>query len=93
MSILVTFSPPSLTADQYDEIVARQYELGIFPDKGLDTQVCYGAGGQMKVAIVLDSMEAFQRLATGLMPIVAEMGLATGAPGIFEVHDIIRRGE
>jgi len=35
MSVLIRFSPPSLTAEQYDSIVARLYEEGIHPAPGL----------------------------------------------------------
>ena len=38
MSILATFSP-SMTAEQYDEIVNRLYEEGIQPAPGLKTEI------------------------------------------------------
>ena len=43
MSILVRFSPPSLTAEQYDAILARLYEEGIQPAPGLELEVCFGS--------------------------------------------------
>jgi hypothetical protein len=36
MSILARFSPPSMTADQYDAIIARLYKEGIHPAEGLE---------------------------------------------------------
>ena len=36
MSILVRFSPPSMTAEQYDAIVERLYKEGVHPDPGLE---------------------------------------------------------
>ena len=35
MSLLARFAPPSMTAEQYDAIVARLYEEGIHPAPGL----------------------------------------------------------
>ena len=61
MSILARFSPPSMTADQYDAIVARLYKEGIHPADGLELEVCFGSGDQMKVSILFDSMAAFER--------------------------------
>ena len=36
MSVLARFSPPSLTAEQYDAVLARLYEEGIQPAPGLE---------------------------------------------------------
>ena len=36
MSILVRFSPPSITAEQYDIILESLYRDGIHPDPGLE---------------------------------------------------------
>ncbi len=93
MSVLVRFSPPSLTREQYDAAVALQYERGVFPSPGLDIEVCFGAGDQMKVSILYDSMEAFQRHGEGLMPILQELGMNPGEPEVLEVHNVIHRGE
>ena len=49
MSILVRFSPPSMTAEQYDTIVERLYKEGVHPDPGLELELCFGTGDQMKV--------------------------------------------
>ena len=49
MSVLVRFAPPSMTAEQYDAIVNRLYDEGIHPADGLELEVCFGSGDQMKV--------------------------------------------
>jgi len=36
MSILVRFSPPSMTADQYDAILESLYKECVHPDPGLE---------------------------------------------------------
>ena len=91
MSILVRFSPPSMTAEQYDAILARLTEEGIQPAPGLELEVCYGAGDQMKVSLLFDSQEELDAFGERLAPILEEMKLDPGAPEAFEVHNIIRR--
>ena len=91
MSILVRFSPPSMTAEQYDAILARLTEEGIQPAPGLELEVCYGAGDQMKVSLLFDSQEELDAFGERLAPILEEMKLDTGEPEVLEVHNIIRR--
>ena len=69
MSILVRFSPPSMTAEQYDAILARLYEEGIHPAEGLELEVCFGSGDQMKVSVLFDSMAAFEMFGERLQPV------------------------
>ena len=93
MAVVVHFSPPSLTAEQYDAVLARERELGVHPVDGLELEVCFGSGDQMKVTVVYESMEAMERHANGLTPILEDMRLDPGEPEIFETHNLIRRGE
>ena len=92
MSVLVRFAPPSMTADQYDVIVARLYKEGIHPADGLELEVCFGSGDQMKVSILFDTMDAFKRFGESLQPVLQELGMDPGTPEIMEVHNVIRRG-
>ena len=92
MSILARFSPPSMTADQYDAILARLYEEGIHPADGLELEVCFGSGNQMKVSLLFDSMEAFEKFSESLQPVLQELGMDPGTPDIMNVHHVIRRG-
>ena len=39
MSVLVRFSPPSMTSQQYDAILTRLYEEGIQPAPGLELEI------------------------------------------------------
>lgn len=91
MSLLTRFAPPSLTADQYDQVVRRLTEEGIQPADGLDYEVCFGSGDQMRVSLVWDSKEQFEAFATRLMPILEEVGVDPGEPEVLEVHNIIKR--
>ncbi len=91
MSLLTRFAPPSLTAEQYDSVVRRLNEEGISPADGLDYEICFGSGDQLKVSLVWDSMEQFEAFAGRLMPILAEAGIDPGEPEVLEVHNIIKR--
>ena len=92
MSVLARFSPPSMTAEQYDAILARLYEEGIHPAEGLELEVCFGSGDQMKVSVLFDSMDAFEKFGERLQPVLQELGMDPGTPDIIDVHHVIRRG-
>ena len=49
-----------MTADQYDAILARLCEEGIHPADGLESEVCFGSGDQMKVSLFFGFVEAFK---------------------------------
>ena len=91
MSLLIRFAPPSLTAEQYDKVVRRLNEEGISPADGLDYELCFGSGDQLKVSLVWDSKEQFDAFGARLMPILEEEGIDPGEPEMLEVHNIIKR--
>ena len=92
MSIVVRFSPTSLTAEQYDQTVRALQESGGFPADGLDYHVCFGADGDLRVSEIWDSREQFEAFGERLMPILAAAGIQfSGAPDAFEVHNIVKR--
>ena len=91
MSLVIRFSPPSLTAKQYDEAVRRLTEEGVFPADGLDYELCFGSDGNLKVSQVWDSQEQLDAFAARLMPILHELGIDPGEPETLEVHNIIKR--
>jgi hypothetical protein len=91
VSLLTRFAPPSLTAEQYDEVVGRLEEEGASPADGLDYEIAFGSGDQLKVSLVWDSQEQFEAFAARLMPILEEFGINPGEPEVFEVHNIIKR--
>ena len=89
--MLIRFSPPSLTATQYDDAVRRLTEEGVVPADGLDYEVCFGSGDNLKVSQVWDSQEQLDAFGKRLMPILAEFGIDPGEPEVVEVHNIIKR--
>ena len=91
MSLLIRFAPPSLTAEQYDHVVRRLNDEGISPADGLDYELCFGSGDELKVSLVWDSKEQFEAFGARLMPILGELGIDPGEPEMFEVHNIVKR--
>jgi hypothetical protein len=91
VSLVIRFSPASLTAEQYDSVVARMYEEGILPADGLDYEICFGRPGELKVSQVWDSQEQLDAFGAQLMPILADIGIEPGEPEVLEVHNIIKR--
>ena len=91
MSIVLRFTPASLTAEQYDQTVASNRESGPFPPDGMDYHVCFGSEGNLRVSEIWDSREKFQGFAGRLMPVLAEAGIQRGEPEIQEIHNIVRR--
>ena len=90
MSVLIRFAPPSLTAEQYDNVVARLHEEGVFPAKGLDYEICFGSEGNLKVSQVWDTREDMEAFGQRLAPILQEAGIDPGTPEIVDVHNIIK---
>jgi hypothetical protein len=91
MSVVVRFSPASLTAEQYDESVRRLEAAGDFPPDGLDYHVCFGTDGNLLVSEIWDSPEQLEAFGERLMPVLAEVGIEPGEPTVFEVHNIVKR--
>jgi hypothetical protein len=91
VSLVIRFSPASLTAEQYDSAVRRLTEDGVMPADGLDYELCFGSPGNLKVSQVWDSQEQLDAFGARLMPILAELGIEPGEPEVLEVHNIIKR--
>lgn len=91
MSLVIRFAPTSLTAGQYDEVVRRLTDEGVFPADGLDYELCFGSEGNLKVSQVWDSREQLDAFAERLRPILDEVGINPGEPEVLEVHNIIKR--
>jgi hypothetical protein len=92
MSIMVRYSPASLTAQKYEEATRRLQESVGWPPEGLDTHVCFGSEGNLRVSETWDSREQWEAFGERLMPVLTEVGIEfSGEPEVFEVHNIERR--
>ncbi len=91
MSVLVRFSPASLTKERYKESVRRLQEGGDWPPEGLEYHVFFGSEGDLRVSEIWDSREQFEAFGERLMPVLTEIGIETGEPELIEVHNIVKR--
>lgn len=92
MSIVVRFSPTSLTAEKYDQTIQKIEAAGTFPPDGLDYHVCFGSEGNLRVSEIWDSREQLDAFGERLIPILTEAGIEMSSePEIFEVHNLIKR--
>lgn len=92
MSIVVRFTPSSLTAVQYEESIRRlQQDGGQWPPAGMDYHVCFGPDGNLRVSEIWDSLEELQAFGERLMPLLADVGVEAGEPEVLPVHNVIRR--
>jgi hypothetical protein len=92
MSIVVRFSPKSLTIEKHNEVTRRLEETGAWPPDGLDYHVVFGSDGNLRVSEIWDSPEQFQTFGATLMPVLAEVGIEfSGDPEVFEIHQSLRR--
>lgn len=89
MSILIRFTPDSLTAEQYDETVRQLSENGQWPPDGLEYHVCFGAEGKLRVSEVWSSRELCDAFGERLMPVLANAGIEPGEPEFLDVHNTI----
>lgn len=92
MSIVVRFSPVSLTTDKHTEVLDLLNEAGAWPPDGLDYHIVFGAEGDLRVSEIWDSPEQFGAFGEVLMPILSEVGIEfSSPPEVFELHDSFRR--
>ena len=92
MSVLARFAPPSMSAEKYDELVSLLYSKGVHPADGLELEVCYGSGDQMRVSVLFDTIEQLEAFGNEIKPLFEEIGFDPGEPEIVDVHKVIRRG-
>jgi hypothetical protein len=91
MSILVRFSPSSITTEQYEESVRRLQESGGFPAEGMDYHCAFFVDGNLRVSEVWDSREQWEAFGERLRPLLADIGIEPGEPEVVEVHNIVKR--
>jgi hypothetical protein len=88
MSIGVYLHPPSLTAEQYDEINRRLEAAGERRPKGLQFHSCFGESGSLSVYDVWESQQDFEAFGAKLMPILSDLGIDGGKPDVVPMYDM-----
>jgi len=90
-SLLVRFTPASITTEQYDESVRRLEKSGDWLPEGLEFHVAFESGGKFRVSEIWDSQAQFDAFGKRLMPVLEDIGIDPGAPELLEIHNITRR--
>ena len=90
-SLLVRFTPASVTTEQYDETIQRLEKSGDWLPEGLEFHVAFESGGKFRVSEIWDSQAQFDAFGKRLMPILEDVGIDPGAPEMVEIHNLIRR--
>ena len=90
MAITMIFTPPSMDARQYDEVIQRLENAGAGAPTGRLYHVCFGTGTSLRVVDVWESQEAFNAFGQTLLPILQQVGVDPGQPELTQVHNIIK---
>ena len=93
MAITALFTPPSMSASQYDEIIKQLEQAGAGAPQGRHFHVCFGTGTSLRVLDVWESQEAFNAFGIILMPVLQRLGIDPGHPEIAEVHNRIQANQ
>ena len=93
MSIVARFNPTNLTTEKYDEANRRLEEAALWPHPdGIEYHICFGREANLRVSEIWGSREQLDAFLQRMAPILADVGIEfSGAPEIFEVHNIIKR--
>ena len=91
MSFLVRFTPTSLTAAKYDEVLRQLEAAGEFPPDGMQYHVCFGSDQDLRVSEIWQSREQFEAFGERLMPILTAAGIGfSGPPEELPVHNVVK---
>jgi hypothetical protein len=89
MTVLVRYSPTSLSRDVYDrvnDVLSRQGQEG--PPRELELHVLFGEDPNLRVSEVWESEEAWRRFRDVLSHAFDEVGLDMPEPEIVTVHEM-----
>ncbi len=90
MSILIRYSPSSLTREQYDQVNETLRENGPGgPPSALQLHVMFGEGSDLRVSEVWESEEAWQQAwDAGIKPALDAAGVQLSEPDKFPVNEL-----
>jgi hypothetical protein len=92
MSIVVFFQPRSLSADQYEQIMAELQKHLRFPWDGLQNTICYGSGDQLRVVDIWESEEKYEQFCEILIPAVSHLGIEMDSPKFAAAYASLENG-
>jgi hypothetical protein len=90
MAISVFFRPTSFTQEQYEEALKQLEAMGQAAPRGRLFHACSGTGDKLTVFDIWESQEAFDEFGNTLMPILDQMEVDPGIPGISALNNVIR---
>ena len=90
MSILIRYTPSSLTREQYDRVNEILQENGPEgPPSALHLHVMFGEGSDLRVSEIWESQEAWQQAWDGGLKAALETaGVELPEPDKFPVHEV-----
>jgi hypothetical protein len=91
MALGIYFAPPSMSTEQYDDVIRRLEAAGAGAPEGRTYHCAFVLGGGVHVFDVWDTQEAFDAFGRTLMPILGELGVDPGEPTVAPVHNVITR--
>src|ERR1044071_9287440 len=89
MAIGIYFSPPAMSASQYDECINALKKAGVGNPAGRSYHVAFGPAEKLMVFDVWTSQAAFDRFGKTLMPILQTLGVDPGTPEVMPMHKVI----
>jgi hypothetical protein len=90
MAVGMYFAANPITPAQYDAVASGLEAAGAGSPPGRILHVALETGGQIQVFDIWESPEAFQALASQMMPVFAEAGVDPGEPQVSTIHNLIK---
>ena len=89
MALAFYFSPKVMSAEQYDQCIARLKKAGADHPPGRLYHAAFGPAEHVAVFDVWSSQAAFDAFGVTLMPILQGLGVDPGQPAVMPVHNVI----
>ena len=90
MAIGAYFSPVSMNAAQYEDVLRRLEAVGQGKPKGRLHHSSFGPEDHLMVFDIWEDQASFDAFGAVLMPILAEVGIDPGEPDVMPVYKIIQ---
>jgi len=90
MAVGLYFRPTGFTPERYDEAIRRLDAAGAGAPKGRTYHVALETDGQIQVFDIWESQEEFEAFGATLVPILTELGVDPGEPGVSPIHNVIQ---
>jgi hypothetical protein len=90
MAVGMYFAANPITPAQYDAVARGLEAAGAGSPPGRILHVALEVDGKIQVFDIWESPEAFQALASQMMPVFAEAGVDPGEPQVSTIHNLIK---